>query len=192
MATRSALPFPSRGRAASERGLTLVDALVATAILATVAAGAGSLLTWSARAIWTSSTQSTAMWLAEQKLEQLCALEWSVDAEGVDLSDQTTNAGTDPMRDDGPGLSPSPASAIDENTGGYMDFVGHDGVWRGDAAPQNGAAFVRRWSIVPLPSDPRNTLVVTVSVRPLSEAARDASPVSSGATLQTVRTRLLR
>ena len=59
------------------------------------------------------------------------------------------------------------------NTPEYMDFVGADGSWRGDAGPPRaGAAFVRRWSVVPLAGDPLNTLVITVSVRPLSEASR--------------------
>ena len=73
-----------------------------------------------------------------------------------------------------------------------MDFVAADGSWRGDARPRAGAGFVRRWSVVPLGSDPLNTLVITVSVRPLSEASRGSRLVSSGATLQTMRTRLLR
>ena len=97
------------------------------------------------------------------------------------------------MRASGPGLRPSPSSAADVNTPEYMDFVGADGSWRGEAGlPGAGAAFVRRWSVVPLAGDPLNTLVITVSVRPLSEANRGSRVVSSGATLQTVRTRLLR
>src|SRR5215216_4716245 len=110
--------LPRRLRTTSERGTTLIEALVATAILVTVAAGAGGILTWSTRATAASSRQSTAVWLAEQKLEQLCALEWSVDSDGVDRSDQTTSAASDPMTDGGAGLGASPASAIDENTPG--------------------------------------------------------------------------
>jgi hypothetical protein len=86
----------------------------------------------------------------------------------------------------------SPASAADVNTPEYMDFTASDGSWRGDAAPGPGAAFVRRWSVVPVAGDPQNTLIITVSVRPLSEAGRGSRQVSNGATLQAVRTRLLR
>ena len=108
-------------------------------------------------------------------------------------SDDSTSVAVEPMSDSGPGLRPSSPSAVDVNTPGYVDYVGADGIWRGDAGPPRaGAAFVRRWSVVPLPGDPLNTLIITVSVRPLSEASRNSRVVSSGATLVTVRTRLLR
>jgi type II secretory pathway pseudopilin PulG len=176
----------------SEDGITLLDALVATAILMTVTTGVAGLLTWSTRVVAVAGRQTAAVWLAQQKLEQLAALEWSLDDGGVARSDESTNVAVDPMRASGPGLRASPGSAADVDTPAYMDFTGADGSWRGDAAPRPGAAFVRRWSIVPLAGDPQNTLVITVSVRPLAEAARGTRQVSSGATLQTVRTRLLR
>ena len=175
-----------------EHGITLLDALVATAILVTVTTGVAGLLTWSTRAVAIAGTQTTAVWLAQQKLEQLAALEWSVDEEGLVRSDESTSVAVDPMRASGPGLRASPDSAIDVNTPEYMDFTGADGSWRGSAAPRPGAAFVRRWSVVPLAGDPQNTLVLTVSVRPLSQARRGSRQASSGATLQTLRTRLLR
>ncbi len=176
-----------------EKGFTLLDALVATAILVTVTTGVAGLLTWSTRAVAAAGTETIAVWLAQQKLEQLAALEWSVDEGGLARSDDSTSVAVDPMRASGPGLRPSPSSAADVNTPEYMDFVGADGSWRGEAGlPGAGAAFVRRWSVVPLAGDPLNTLVITVSVRPLSEANRGSRVVSSGATLQTVRTRLLR
>ena len=180
--------FPNGGDA----GFTLLDALVATAILVTVTTGVAGLLLWSTRAVAVAGTETTAVWLAQQKLEQLAALEWSVDESGLVRSDESTNIAVDPMRASGRGLRASPASAADVDTPEYMDFTAADGSWRGNAAPRPGAAFVRRWSVIPLAGDPQNTLVITVSVRPLSEAARGSRQVSSGATLQTVRTRLLR
>jgi type II secretory pathway pseudopilin PulG len=179
-------------RIGTEAGFTLLDALVATAILVTVTTGVAGLLTWSTRAVAVAGTETTAVWLAQQKLEQLAALEWSVDENGLVRSDERTSVAVDPMRASGRGLRASPASAADADTPEYMDFTAADGSWRGTAAPRPGAAFVRRWSVLPLPGDPQNTLVITVSVRPLSEAARGSRQVSSGATLQTVRTRLLR
>jgi type II secretory pathway pseudopilin PulG len=176
----------------SEDGITLLDALVATAILVTVTTGVAGLLTWSTRVVAVAGTQTTAVWLAQQKLEQLAALEWSVDEGGLARSDESTSVAVDPMRASGPGLRASPGSAADVNTPEYMDFTATDGGWRGNAAPRPGAAFIRRWSVVPLDGDPQNTLVITVSVRPLAEARRGSRQVSGGATLQTVRTRLLR
>jgi len=175
-----------------EDGITLLDALVATAILVTVTTGVAGLLTWSTRAVAAAATETTAVWLAQQKLEQLAALEWSVDEGGFARSDESTSVAVDPMRASGPGLRASPGPTADVNTPEYVDFTGADGSWRGNTAPSPGAAFVRRWSVVPVAGDPQNTLVLTVSVRPLSEARRGSRQVSSGATLQTVRTRLLR
>jgi type II secretory pathway pseudopilin PulG len=181
-----------KGPLGQEDGFTLLDALVATAVLVTVTTGVAGLLTWSTRAVAAAGTQTTAVWLAQQKLEQLAALEWSVDEGGRARSDESTSVAVDPMRASGPGLRTSPGSTADVNTPEYVDFTGADGSWRGDAGPRPGAAFVRRWSVAPLAADPQNTLIITVSVRPLSEAGRGSRQVSSGATLQTVRTRLLR
>jgi hypothetical protein len=178
---------------ADERGFALLDALIATTVVVTVTSGVATLLTWSAHAAATAGTQTIATLLARQKLEQLAALEWSVDADGVLHSDDTTTVAVDPMRDSGPGLQPSLASTVDLDTPEYMDFVAADGAWRGNRPPPAaGAAFIRRWSVVPVSTDPVHSLIVTVSVRPLSEASRGSQVVSSGATLQTVRTRLFR
>ena len=178
---------------AGERGFALLDALIAAAVVMTVTSGVASLLTWSTRALAAAGTQTAATMLARQKVEQLMALEWSVDGDGVLHSDNSTSVAVDPMGDSGPGLRPSLASTVDLDTSEYMDFVAADGTWRGDRSPPApGAAFIRRWSVVPLPIDPAHSLIVTVSVRPLSEANRTARVVSSGATLQTVRTRLFR
>ena len=183
----------SRTLIGGESGTTLVEALIATAMLVTVTSGVAGLLTWSTRAVATAGTETTAAWLAQQKLEQLAALEWMVDEGGMVRSDDSTSVAAEPMSASGPGLRPSSPSAADVNTPEYMDYVSAGGIWRGDAGPPpSGTAFVRRWSVVPLRGDPLHTLVVTVSVRPLSEASRDSRLVSSGVTLLTVRTRLLR
>jgi len=180
-------------RSADHRGFALLDALIATVVVVTVTSGMANLLTWSTRSAATAGTLTTATVLARQKLEQLSALEWSVDEDGVLHSDDSTSVAVDPMADTGPGLRPSLTSAADVDTSGYVDYVAADGSWRGDRSPPSpGAAFVRRWSVVALPADPVHSLVITVSVRPLSEANRSSRVVSSGATLQTVRTRLFR
>ena len=179
-----------RAHVANQHGATLIDALIATALMVTVSTGAAGLLTWSTRASASAGTRTTALWLAQQKLEQLCVLEWRIDSDGVRTSDQSTSVAHDPMRNGGPGLRASPSAALDVNAPGYVDFVGADGLWRGDADPLAGAAFVRRWSITPLAGDPLDSLILTVVVRPLSEAARRADAAFTGVTLTTVRTRL--
>ena len=181
------------GAARAECGFALLDALIGMMVVVTVAGGMAGLLTWSTRAAASAGTQTIATMLARQKLEQLQALEWSVDEAGVPHSDDSASVAVDPMRESGPGLRPSPAATVDIDTAEYVDFVAADGRWRGNRDPPDpGAAFVRRWSVEPLPADPLHSLILTVSVRPLAEARRAATAVSSGATLQTVRTRLLR
>jgi hypothetical protein len=177
--------------ASADSGFALLDALIATAVVITVTSGVATLLTWSTRAAWVAGTQTIATLLARQKIEQLTALEWAVDGDGVLHSDLSASVAVDPIRETGPGLRPSLASTIDDDTPEYVDYVAGDGRWCGNRSPPAaGAAFVRRWSVVPLPSDPLNTLIFTVSVRPLSEASRSSRAASSGATLRTVRTRL--
>jgi hypothetical protein len=169
-----------------DRGFALLDALIATALVITVTSGVATLLTWSTRAASTAGTRTIATLLARQKIEQLTALDWTVDRDGVLHSDDSASVAVDPMRETGPGLRPSLASTVDVDTPDYVDYVAADGRWCGNRPPAPGAAFVRRWSVVPLPFDPLHTLILTASVRPLSEASRS----SSGATVQTVRTRL--
>ena len=64
----------------------------------------------------------------------------------------------------GAGLAPSPPSALDVNTPGYVDFLDRHGRWLGDGAtPPAGATFVRRWSIEQDTAS-ANTLILQVRV----------------------------
>lgn len=104
--------------------------------------------------------------LAEQKMEQLRALTWGFDAQGLPLSDTTTNTAVDPETPNGgTGLSPSPDNALRELTDGYADFLDRNGtILGGGTIAPNGAVYVRRWSIEPLPTNPNNTLIIQVLV----------------------------
>ena len=59
-----------------------------------------------------------------------------------------------------------------------MDYVDRGGAWVGSGATQPAtAAYIRRWSIQPLPTNPNNTLVIQVLVTPIAnEAARGERP----------------
>jgi hypothetical protein len=104
--------------------------------------------------------------LAEQKLEELRALAWGYDTQGLPLSDTTTNTAVSPETPTGgTGLSPSPGSALQSNTTGYVDYVDQFGNKMGTGAnPPQNAIYTRRWSITPLPTNPNNTLVMQVLV----------------------------
>jgi hypothetical protein len=182
----------SRGSRSPQSGSALIEALIAIAVLITVAASMAHLIVRSRRAVWAAGTQSAALSIAQQKLEQLTALEWRVDAAGVRHSDHTSDLSFDPPTDGGIGLQQSPPDALDRNLDGFADFVGTNARWVGRGAqPAAAAVFVRRWSVVPYDADPADTLVLTVVVLPVADAAGGlAGPAS--ARLQTIRTRTMR
>jgi hypothetical protein len=66
----------------------------------------------------------------------------------------------------GTGLQPSPAGALGANTVGYVDYLDANGKSLGGLAAMAppGAAYIRRWSVEPLPINPDNTLVLQVLV----------------------------
>ena len=155
---------------AGDAGSSLVEALVAAAVVLTVAAGVAQLLIWSRRAVWGAGAETAAVSLAVEKLEQLRALEWRVDAAGLRHSDRTTNLSGEAPAANGTGLQRSPSGALARDTPGFVDFVAADGGWRGSGAtPRAGAVYVRRWSIAPLEIDPDDTLILTVVVLPLAD-----------------------
>jgi hypothetical protein len=183
---------PRSSLIADDFGSSLVEALTATALVITICTGVALLIVRSAGAIWTTGARSVAVVAAQQKLEQLSALEWRTDAAGVHRSDLSTDLSVDPPDASGSGLQPSPADSLDRNTPGFADFVGHDGQWRGrGSAASPGTAFVRRWSVAAYPRDPADTIVLTVVVLPVAEASgRAAHPAV--VRLQTIRTRTAR
>lgn len=161
-----------------DRGFSLAETMVATAILATVCLGVAQMFIVAADQTRGGKIETSAATLAEQKLEQLRSLTWGFDltGQGLPLSDTTTNLAVDPPDDSGLGLNPSPPGVMESNTPGYVDFVDQFGRYLGTgAATPANAAYIRRWSIEPLPTNPNNTLVLQVFVTtPGREARRGA------------------
>jgi hypothetical protein len=179
--------------ATTDRGIALIDALIAMAIIITTVTGVAQLLTWSRRAVWSSGAESAAVVLASQKLEQLRTLVWQVDGDGRAVSDDTTNLATDPPSGGGTGLRASPVAALHENTPGFVDYLDGQGRWAGTGpGPPGSAVFVRRWAVVPFDPDPLHTIVVHVVVMPVVDAAVSGGHRSGrSAHLTTIRTRSL-
>lgn len=163
----------------SEAGFSLVETLIAVGLLGTVAVGVAQLFAIAAMSTGNAKLQSSATTLATQKMEQLRGLTWGFDTAGLGLplSDTTTNLATEPATSTGGGLNPSPAGSLDTSVAGYVDYLDSHGTWVGTgAAPPAGAVYVRRWSIVPLPTNPNNTLVLQVLVTSVArDAARDTT-----------------
>ena len=180
----------------SSEGFSLAEVMVATALLATALVTLAQLFAVSTRSNLGSRNTTYAAVLAEQKLEELRALTWGFDSTGLPVTDTTTNTAVNPDEPDGgTGLNPSPATALQENTNGYVDYVDQWGnkIGRGGATPPTDAIYTRRWSITPLPTNPNNTLVLQVLVtRNFNRGDADEGAVArlpEEARLVTVKTR---
>ena len=160
----------------TESGFSLIETSVAIGLLTAVAISVAQLFAVTSLAnVGAQGSTSTAV-LAGQKMEQLRGLTWGLergDTFARRVSDTTTNLATDPPRRDGRGLRASPATALDQNVPGYVDYLDVDGRWIGTGAtPPTGTAFVRRWSIQPLASNPENTIILQVRVVPVNRELR--------------------
>lgn len=167
-------------------GFTLVEVLVALTLISVMALGTAQLFAVSIRATHAARNQTSTTVLAAQKLEQLRSLTWGFDETGTGLpvSDTTTNLSVDPPTGSGSGLNPSPPNTLNQNVAGYVDFLDARGQWVGTGTtPPDGATYVRRWSIEPLPTNPNNTLVFQVLVT----TVRREAEVSTGPVGQRLR-----
>jgi prepilin-type N-terminal cleavage/methylation domain-containing protein len=171
---------PEKSSYSNSRGFTLVEVVIAMGLLTAVSLGVAQLFAASTRANLSARTSTSTTAMAEQKMEQIRSLTWGFDTagQGLPVSDTTTNLTVYPMTTNGSGLNPSPADALESNTTGFFDFLDAGGTWVGTGTnTPPTAAYVRRWSIIPLPTNPNNTLVIQVLVTPLAnEQARVASP----------------
>ena len=167
--------MPARFRSSS--GFSLAEVLVSMGLLTTVSLGVAQLFALSTRANYTARGQTSTTAMAEQKMEQLRALTWGFDTEGQGLpvSDTSTDLSVEPPSAGGSGLNPSPATTLDQNVAGYVDYLDANGVYVGTGTtPPDGAVFVRRWSIQPLPTNPNNTIVLQVLVTAIATEANRA------------------
>ena len=179
------------------RGFSLAEVMIAMGILVSVALGVAQLFAVSGRANFVARGQTSTTAFAEQKMEQLRSLTWGFDTagQGLPLTDTSSNIAVSPPAQNGTGLNPSPAGALEENTAGFVDYLDDQGAWvgTGTTAPGN-AQFIRRWSITPLPTNPNNTIVIQVLVTTVAIEARRSSEVArtrvpGDALLITVKTR---
>lgn len=172
----------AKSSCSSDAGSTLLEVIIATALLAVGLVTLGQLFGISTKNNMNARTQSYASVLAEQKMEQLRGLTFGFDTLGLPLTDTSTDT-TLPIEapTGGTGLSPSPTSALSSNTAGYVDYLALDGtvLGGGETVPPN-TAFIRRWSIEPLPTNPNDTLVIQVLVTHLRDrgAADEAGSVT--------------
>ena len=158
-------------RAAGEAGFSLVEVLVAAAVLMTGLIAVAQMFVTSTHQNMEARRVTTTAVLAQQKIEQLRALAWGFDEFGLPVSDFASNiAVTPPTSSGGVGLQASPDYSLFTSVSGYVDYLDAYGNWVGTGAtPPANAIYVRRWSIDPLPTNPNNTLVFQVLVGRISQ-----------------------
>ncbi len=179
----------------AEAGFSLVEVMVATGILATALVSLAQLFAISTASNLAARNSGTAMIFAEQKIEQLRALSYTLDTAGLPITDITTDTSVyPPAATGGTGLSPSTDNTLQTNTDGYVDYLDHLGrsLGGGETIPDN-TAFIRRWSVEPLPTNPNNVLILQVLVtRSRDRGTGDLGSVARGsdeARLMTIRSR---
>lgn len=152
------------------RGFALLEVVLTSAILTTIAAGACGVLALTIRASHRARVHTMSTMIAARKMEELRSLSWthistSAPALSISSSDLTTDLSNDPPTDDGPGLLRSPNGTLTSNVDGYVDYLDATGRWvgRGSSVPA-GAVYIRRWAVQPQTSDPDNLLVFDVVV----------------------------
>ena len=160
----------------SASGFSLIETLLATALLAGGVLATAQMFILATRSNSNAMSSTYTATLAQEKMEQLRSLTWGFDNVGLPIQDYTTNTAVDPPLDNGTGLTPSPDNALSSNVSGYVDYIGRDGASLGGGAQvPSEARFVRRWSVEPLPTNPNNTLVIQVLVFPVGTREADGS-----------------
>jgi prepilin-type N-terminal cleavage/methylation domain-containing protein len=156
-------------------GFTLIEVMVATAILLVALVSLAPLFVTAVRDNLTARTATDTVVLAAQKLEELRGLTWGFDAQGLAVSD--------------PALNASPSDSLESNSAGFVDYVDRFGRrLEGGAAAPADALYVRRWAITPMPQDPSNTIVIQVLVTWVGRG-NGARRAADRARITTVRTR---
>jgi hypothetical protein len=103
--------------------------------------------------------------LAEQKIEQLRALAWEFDVNGLPVSDVSTDTTVLPESPSGgTGLQLSPGS-LRQNTPGFVDHLDSGGQIVGRTVlPPTSAVYTRRWSIAAMPTSAGPAVLIQVLV----------------------------
>jgi prepilin-type N-terminal cleavage/methylation domain-containing protein len=128
------------------KGFTLIEVLIAMAILAVAGASVAALMDISGLAVRDARIDMAETFAAESKMAELRA-------------DATTFFG----------------GSIAANQSGYFDFVAPDATFAGTGAQPRAAAYLRRWRVSAAPFDPANTLVLqVVATRVDRPGAREA------------------
>jgi type II secretory pathway pseudopilin PulG len=179
----------------TEAGFSIVEVLVATGLLATALIALAQLFAIATSTNAAARNSTITMMLAEQKIEQLRALQYTFDRNGLPVQDTETDLAVyPPLATGGKGLSPHTDNTMRVNTNGYVDYLDSSGrtLGGGTVIPDN-TAYIRRWSVEPLPTNPNNVVILQVMVtRNRDRGAGNLGSVARGpqeARLMTIKSR---
>ena len=179
----------------SEAGFSIVEVLVATGLLASALVALAQLFAIATATNAAARNSTITMVLAEQKIEQLRALQYTFDNTGLPVQDTETDLAVyPPAATGGKGLSPHTDNTLQSNTNGYVDYLDKWGrtLGGGTVLPAE-TAYIRRWSVEPLPTNPNNVVILQVLVtRVRDRGTGNSGSVSRGpqeARLMTVKSR---
>lgn len=179
----------------AEAGFSIVEVMVATGLLASALVALAQLFAIATQTNASARNSTLTMVLAEQKIEQLRALQYTFDRAGLPVQDTETDLAVyPPLATGGKGLSPHTDNTLQANTNGYVDYLDPSGrTLGGGTVIPDGTAFIRRWSVEPLPTNPNNVIILQVLVtRQRNRGVGDAGSVSRGseeARLMTIKSR---
>ena len=160
----------------TSRGFSVLEVLIALALLSVAVLGGVQLVSVSIQAISAARAQNLSVALASTRLEDLRGLTFEFDDLGVPSTDLQTDLTITPHTSAGSGLAPGGSTTSSVN--GYVDYLDGRGDWVGaGAGVPPAAAYVRRWSIAPSSVAP-DTLVLEVLVFPV--AARPGGGAAVG------------
>ena len=150
-------------RAADDSGSTLIEAVVAIAILTTAMASFAGLASIAVRTIALTRERTVAAILAAQKLEELFAAPRA--------------------------LSQSSPDAVSHDETGFVEYLDAAGVVVGSGVTSRGVVYVRRWAVSPLGADAAlNVIHVAVSpCRRAVAAAGECGDAAGSVRLATIR-----
>lgn len=138
-----------------ERGATLVEAIVAGALLVTLVTGAASLILLGHRLGVRAEQSMAATSLAMARLQVLRAIPWDYDVSGA--------------APEVPALAYAPSDALDRNVPGYWEVTDESGRVVGTPGSA-AAAFVIRWALWPVAAGTSDARAIEVCVYPWPDA----------------------
>jgi type II secretory pathway pseudopilin PulG len=150
-------------------GFSLIEAIVAAAVVAAALAHVAHLLASTTSRATRARDALIASVLAQAKLEELRAATWRFDTDGARLSDES--------------LALAPVEALSEDVPGWMEELDRFGAPADDQRP---LAYRRRWAVTLLDMADADTLVLQACV---FRATRDRTEPLPDACLEAVRTR---